>query len=82
MEKEFESLVKTLNKYEGISIIDTSTEYSWIHFKINNEATLTALSVQITEIKENYPCNLLVLANQNDPKDFSYQIVIEQPKKI
>lgn len=82
MEKEFDSLVKTLNKYDGISIIDTSTEYSWIHFKLNSEATLTVLSVQITEIKANYPCNLLVLANQNDPKDFSYQIVIEQPKKL
>ena len=81
MEKDFEKLVKTLNKFEGISLIDTSTDQSWIHFKLDNNATLTALSVQITEMKENYPCNLLVLANQHEPKDYSYQIVIEPAKK-
>lgn len=82
MEKEFDKLVKTLNKFEGIKLIDTSTDQSWIHFKLYNEKTLTAISTQITEMKENYPCNLLVLANQHDPKDFSYQIVIETSKKL
>lgn len=81
MEKDFEKLVKTINKFQGISLIDTSTDQSWIHFKLDNDSTLAVLSVQITDIKENYPCNLLVLANQHDPKDYSYQIVIEQSKK-
>ena len=74
MEKDFEKLVKTINKFQGISLIDTSTDQSWIHFKLDNDSTLAVLSVQITDIKENYPCNLLVLANQHDPKDYSYQI--------
>lgn len=82
MEKEFDKLVDTLNKFEGIKIIDTSHDQSWIHFKLENENTLNAISTIITEIKDYYPCNLLVLANQNDPKDFSYQIVIDAPKKL
>jgi hypothetical protein len=82
MEKEFDKLVNTINKFEGIKIVDTSPDQSWIHFKLENENTLNALSTIITEIKDYYPCNLLVLANQNDPKDFSYQIVIELSKKL
>ena len=81
MEKEFDSLVKTLNKFEGFNLIDTSADQSWIHFKLNNESTLNVISNQISEIKEYYPCNLLVLANQKDPKDYSYQLVIESLKK-
>lgn len=81
MEKEFTKLVTTLNKFEGFNIIDISTEYKWIHFKLNNEQSLNAISTQISEVKEYYPCNLLVLANQNDPKDFSYQLVIETEEK-
>ena len=81
MEKEFTRLVTTLNKFEGFEIIDVSAEYKWIHFKLNNEISLNAISTQISEVKEYYPCNLLVLANQNDPKDFSYQLVIETDEK-
>lgn len=82
MEKEFERLVKTLNKFEGVSLIDTSSEGAWIHFKLNNEASLNAISLQVSEVKEYTPCNLLVLANKNDPKDFSYQLVLEDSNKL
>ena len=49
MEKEFDKLVNTLNKFEGIKIIDTSHDQSWIHFKLENENTLNAISTIITE---------------------------------
>ena len=82
MEKDFNKLVNTLNKLEGIKIIDTSHDQSWIHFKLHNENTLNAISVAITEVKEYYSCNLLVLANQKEPKDYSYQIVIDSESKL
>jgi hypothetical protein len=81
MEKEFEKLIKTLNKFEGLKLIDNSTDNSWIHFKLDNENSLAAISAQVTDVKEYYPCNLLVLANKNDPNDFSYQLVIEGDAK-
>lgn len=82
MEKEFTRLLTTFNKFEGFTLIDSSDEYKWIHFKLNNEQSLHAISVQLSEIKEYYPCNLLILANQNDPKDFSYQLLIEDENKV
>ena len=82
MERDFGKLINTLNKLEGVKIIDNSHDQSWIHFKLENESTLNAISTIISEIKEYYPCNLLVLANQKDPKDYSYQIVIDQSKKL
>ena len=81
MEKEFTKLINVLNKFEGFNLIDSSNEFNWIHFKLNNEQSLNAISSQIAEVKDYYPCNLLVLANQNDPKDFSYQLVIEVEDK-
>jgi hypothetical protein len=77
MEKEFEKLTKTLVQFEGLEIIDKSTEYNWIHFKTDNENTLATISSQIKEVKEQYACNLIVLAGNSKSKDTSYQLVIE-----
>jgi hypothetical protein len=81
MEKEFKQLIEALDKFEGVKILDSSPDFSWIHFKLMNETTLNALNLQINEIKEYYPCNLLVLASIHNAKDYSYQIVIEEIKK-
>lgn len=77
MEKEFELLVDTLKKFEGFSFIDLNVESKWIHFKLNSDATLSVLLGQINELKPIYPFNLLVLANQDAPNDFSYQLIVE-----
>lgn len=82
MEKEFEKLAKTLAKFEGLQIIDQSTEYNWIHFKIDNEDSLATISSQIKEVKEQYACNLMVLAGKSKSKDTSYQLVIEDQNTL
>lgn len=82
MEKEFELLVNALNKFEGIEILDISQDQSWIHFKLGNADILHPLSTQISDTKEYYPCNLLVLSNQKDPSDITYQIVFEAKDKL
>lgn len=82
MQKEFEPLIKALQKLESFKLIDMSVEPNWIHFKMNNEADLANLSNQIAEIKEQHPFSLLVLANQNEANDFSYQLIVEADDKL
>lgn len=79
MEKEFELLIEVLKKFDGFTLVDTNTESNWIHFKLINETSLTNISNQISEIKDLYPCSLLVLSNQDD---FSYQLIIEAEDKL
>jgi hypothetical protein len=82
MEKEFKLLIETIAKFEGASIINTNVEATWIHFKLKSEASLAALSNQILDVKDQYPCNLLILSNQYNPNDFSYQLIIESEDRF
>lgn len=82
MEKEFDLLVETMKKFDGFILIDTSDEASWIHFKLSTEASLVNISNQVNDIKEQFPCSLLVLANQDDPDKFTYQLVIEGDDRL
>ena len=77
MEKEFELLIETLKKFEGFTLMDVSPEGVWIHFKLTSEASLVSISNQVSDIKEQHPCSLLVLANEDDPNDFTYKLIIE-----
>ena len=82
MEKEFELLIETLKKFEGFTLIDASPEGIWIHFKLTSEASLVSISNQISDIKEQHPCSLLVLASTEDPVDFTYQLIIESQDRV
>jgi len=82
MEKEFDLLVETMKKFDGFELIDTSIEATWIYFKLMAESSLVNISNQVNDIKEQYPCSLLVLANQDDPDKFTYQLVIEAEDRI
>jgi hypothetical protein len=82
MEKEFEALVNTLNKFQGVKIIDTSKDFSWIHFKIDNGDVLDAVSTLVIEVKDYYPCDLLVLTKKEKSKEISYQIVIDEKNRL
>lgn len=82
MEKEFDLLVETMKKFDGFTLIDTSVEATWIHFKLTAEASLVSISNQVNDIKEQFSCSLLVLANQDDPDKFTYQLVIEAEDKL
>jgi len=82
MEKEFELLIESLKKFDGFTLIDTSVEASWIHFKLTEETSLVNISNQVSDIKEQHPCSLLVLANQDNPDDFSYQLIIEADDRL
>jgi uncharacterized protein YlxP (DUF503 family) len=81
MEKEFDLLIETMKKLDGFTIIDTSVEATWIHFKLTSEASLVYISNTINDVKEQFPCSLLVLTNQDDPDKFTYQLVIEAEDK-
>jgi hypothetical protein len=82
MEKEFEKLVKALNKFEGLTILDSANDQSWIHFKLHNDDSLHAISTQVSEVKEYTPCNLLVLVSKTEPKVYTYQLVLEDTNKL
>ena len=82
MQKEFENLVETLKKFDGFTLIEYNIEETWIHFNITNEINLVSISNQINEIKDQYYCNLLVITNNEDPNQTSYQIIIEGEDKL
>lgn len=82
MEKEFDLLVETMKKLAGFDLIDTSVEHTWIHFKLTAESSLINISNAVNDIKEQWPCSLLVLTNQDDPEKFTYQLVIEGDDRI
>ena len=82
MQKEFENLVEILKKFDGFVLIDSNLEETWIHFNMTNEINLVSISNQINEIKDQYYCNLLVITNNDDPNQTSYQIIIEGNDKL
>jgi len=81
MEKEFEKLIKTLEKFEGIKIVDVSDEFNWIHFKSTSDENLALINNEVDHVNEQYPCNLFVMANKAKNSDVTYQIVVESDKK-
>lgn len=82
MEKGFNELIETLRKLEGINIINSSLEDTWIHFNSTLEKSVNLIINQINEIKEQYQCNLLVLIDKDKPNEFSYQLLIEDENKL
>lgn len=82
MEKEFELLIEALKKFDGFTLIDVSAEAGWIHFKLTDETSLVNVSNQVSDIKDQHPCSLLVLSNQDNLDDFSYQLIIEADDKL
>jgi hypothetical protein len=78
MEKEFDYLIAIFQKFDGFSLVEKNIELSWIHFKIISESNLISdLYRTLAEIRDQHPFGLLVLANKQDPNDFSYQLIIE-----
>lgn len=82
MEKEFESLVETLKKFEGFSLIDTSIDETWIHFNISSEESLSQISNVVNDIREQHSCNLLMLTTQENPNQQTYQLVIDAADRL
>jgi hypothetical protein len=82
MEKEFELLIETLKKFDGFILIDTNVEASWIHFKLDNEISFANISNQILELKEQHLCSLLILSDQNNMDQFSYQLIVEAEDRL
>jgi hypothetical protein len=81
MEKEFEILINTLKKFEGLEIIDFNLSPKvYVHFKLDSETTLIKITKVVSEIKEYHPCVLLVLSSKNIK--FSYQLVIEAKDEL
>jgi hypothetical protein len=81
MEMEFNSLIDTLKKFNNLKIINKNVDSCWIQFSMDSQETLENISVVLLEIKEQYPCNLLVLSNKKKPEDFSYKLIIESQNR-
>lgn len=77
MEKEFNSFVETLAKFEGVTILDTSLDPPWIYFKSEAEKISAVLSSQVNELREQYGCAILILINPDNQEDVSYQLLFE-----
>jgi hypothetical protein len=81
MEMEFDSLIDTLKKFNNLKIINKNVDSCWIQFSMDSQETLENISMVLLEIKEQYPCNLLVLSNKKKPEDFSYKLIIESQNR-
>lgn len=77
MEKEFNSLVETLKKFEGITVLGTNTDPPWIHFKSEEEKIFVIISAQVSELREQHGCAILVLNYPDNLEDLSYQLLFE-----
>lgn len=77
MEKEFNLLIETLKKFNGVTILETNLDPMWIHFKSEAEKTFNIISAQVSELREQHGCAILVLNSLDDPEDFSYQLLFE-----
>lgn len=77
MEKEFNSLVETFKKFDGIDVLGTSIDPPWIHFKSDSEKVFALISSQVSELREQYGCAILVLNDPDLPESFSYQLLFE-----
>lgn len=82
MEKEFELLIEALKKFNGFTLIDANDEASWVHFKLDNDISLANISDQVLELKEHHPCSILILSDQNNIDQFSYQLIIEAEDRL
>lgn len=78
IKKEFDSLVETLKKFDGLSVIDTnSTDIPWIHFKSESKNTVVIISSQISDLKDQYACSFVALNGKDDIDEFTYQLLFE-----
>lgn len=77
MEREFNSLVETFKKFNGINVLETILDPPWIHFKSNSEEVLALISSQVVELKEQYGCSISIFNDLNSLENFSYQLLFE-----
>lgn len=77
MEKDFALLLETLTKFEGCSILDSSLDPTWVHFRLLSDPALNAITAAVNDLQEQYQCSLLQLTDPNHPENYSYQLVIE-----
>jgi hypothetical protein len=75
MMNEFDSLLKTLEQFQGVIVLDSSfTPDTYITFKCESTQTLSAISAFLQEIQDSHRCKLLNFPNYEDGKDVTYQI--------
>lgn len=79
MQKDLEILINALEKFEGLTLIESDVKGKWINFKLSSEKTLYTISSVVTEVQEYHQCHLLVLSSEND---FIYQLLIESNDRI
>lgn len=81
MQKELESLVGTLKAFEGVTIIASSVEPPWIHFKIEVGESFDIIISQISDLKDQHSLSLLTL-NEIEAGDVSYKLSFDESKDI
>jgi hypothetical protein len=78
MMKDFETLLKTIEKFQGVSVVDSAiTPDTLVIFKCTESTVAAAITSFVNEIQESHTCKLMVFSDQDDKKDATYQITFE-----
>lgn len=81
MEKELNNVIQALERIKGFKFIDASLKGDWIHFRMDSKTNLNFLTKKLKELKENHSLDLVVIGNENNPKETTYQLVFNSVDK-
>lgn len=81
MQKELESLVDTLKAFESVTVLSSSIEPPWVHFKVEAGESFDIIFSQISDLKDQHSLSLLTL-NEIEAGDVSYKLSFEESKDI
>lgn len=73
--KEFDNLLKTLGKFEGVTITHHNLEVEmYIMFKCTSDLSLSVITNQIMEIQDSHSCNFSIYPDPEDSSKVIYRI--------
>ncbi len=74
--KDFDILLETIGRFQGLTVTDSDND-TYVTFRCNGQAIVSAISSFVTEITETHGCKLLTFPDQNNPEIVTYHLVIE-----
>lgn len=81
MQKEIESLVDALKAFEGVTILASSIEPPWVHFKVEVTDSFDTITSQISDLKDQHSLSLLTL-NEIEAGDVSFKLSFDESKDV
>lgn len=78
--EEIDSLIITLEKFDGVSILNKSIDPYWITFKTTSKTSFAIIDSQVSELNDQYGCSIIQLSDEND--ELTYQIFFDFNSEI